>query len=97
MRSPDFGIVAGLAVFVLLCASLPYMSIYKRELFAILLFSHVALNPEPLKAQYHSHYIKHYSFFKFTAGSKDASQQSHNHSLYKKSAVFWTTDIDIKF
>ena len=27
MRSPDFGIVAGLAVFVLLCASLPYMSI----------------------------------------------------------------------
>ena len=28
MRSPDFGIVAGLAVFVLLCASLPYMSIY---------------------------------------------------------------------
>lgn len=28
LRSPDFGIVAGLAVFVLLCASLPYMSIY---------------------------------------------------------------------
>ena len=27
LRSPDFGIVAGLAVFVLLCASLPYMSI----------------------------------------------------------------------
>ena len=27
MRSPDFGIVAGLAVFVLLYASLPYMSI----------------------------------------------------------------------
>lgn len=38
LRSPDFGIVAGLAVFVLLCASLPYMSIYTRELFAILLF-----------------------------------------------------------
>ena len=30
MRSPDFGIVAGLAVFVLLCASLPYMSIPAR-------------------------------------------------------------------
>ena len=29
MRSPDFGIVAGLAVFVLLCASLPYMSILR--------------------------------------------------------------------
>ena len=28
MRSPDFGIVAGLAILVLLCASLPYMSIY---------------------------------------------------------------------
>ena len=27
MRSPDFGIVAGLAILVLLCASLPYMSI----------------------------------------------------------------------
>ena len=31
MRSPDFGIVAGLAVFVLLCASLPYMSIVSRD------------------------------------------------------------------
>ena len=28
MRSPDFGIVAGLAILVLLCASLPYMSIH---------------------------------------------------------------------
>ena len=27
LRSPDFGIVAGLAILVLLCASLPYMSI----------------------------------------------------------------------
>ena len=27
MRSPDFGIVAGLAILVLLCDSLPYMSI----------------------------------------------------------------------
>ena len=30
MRSPDFGIVAGLAILVLLCASLPYMSIMSR-------------------------------------------------------------------
>ncbi len=29
MRSPDFGIVAGLAILVLLCASLPYMSIFR--------------------------------------------------------------------
>jgi len=32
LRSPDFGIVAGLAVFVLLCASLPYMSIECRDI-----------------------------------------------------------------
>ena len=85
-----------------LCQALSYSSLYTRELFAILLFSHVALNPEPLKAQYHSHYIKHYSFFKFTAGSKDASQQSHNYSLFiihytKSPPSFQTTDLDIKF
>ena len=35
MRSPDFGIVAGLAILVLLCASLPYMSICGRFLAAL--------------------------------------------------------------
>ncbi|MBE5720186.1 MAG: hypothetical protein EGR86_04195 [Ruminiclostridium sp.] len=65
----------------MLCASLPYMSIYTRELFAILLFSHVALNPEPLKAQYHSHYIKHYSFFII--------------HYTKSPPSFQTTDLDI--
>ena len=33
MRSPDFGIVAGLAILVLLCASLPYMSIISALVF----------------------------------------------------------------
>ena len=37
MRSPDFGIVAGLAVFVLLCASLPYMSISPRIIISVAL------------------------------------------------------------
>ena len=37
MRSPDFGIVAGLAVFVLLCASLPYMSIRAGVVVAVAL------------------------------------------------------------
>ena len=31
MRSPDFGIVAGLAILVLLCASLPYMRKKKKK------------------------------------------------------------------
>ena len=35
MRSPDFGIVAGLAILVLLCASLPYMSICTRVVVAV--------------------------------------------------------------
>ena len=35
LRSPDFGIVAGLAVFVLLCASLPYMSIGRGVIAAV--------------------------------------------------------------
>ena len=35
MRSPDFGIVAGLAILVLLCASLPYMSIGARVVVAV--------------------------------------------------------------
>ena len=35
MRSPDFGIVAGLAILVLLCASLPYMSICARIIIAV--------------------------------------------------------------
>ena len=35
MRSPDFGIVAGLAILVLLCASLPYMSIGRRVITAV--------------------------------------------------------------
>ena len=35
MRSPDFGIVAGLAILVLLCASLPYMSIRAGVIVAV--------------------------------------------------------------
>ena len=35
MRSPDFGIVAGLAILVLLCASLPYMSICTRVVVSV--------------------------------------------------------------
>ena len=35
MRSPDFGIVAGLAILVLLCASLPYMSIIRGIIFLL--------------------------------------------------------------
>ena len=35
LRSPDFGIVAGLAILVLLCASLPYMSICARIIIAV--------------------------------------------------------------
>ena len=35
MRSPDFGIVAGLAILVLLCASLPYMSICARIVISV--------------------------------------------------------------
>ena len=37
MRSPDFGIVAGLAILVLLCAFLPYMSICTRIIVAVTL------------------------------------------------------------
>ena len=37
LRSPDFGIVAGLAILVLLCASLPYMSICARIVVAVTL------------------------------------------------------------
>ena len=37
LRSPDFGIVAGLAILVLLCASLPYMSISAGVVLAVAL------------------------------------------------------------
>ena len=39
MRSPDFGIVAGLAILVLLCASLPYMSIVSGTVISTLIYA----------------------------------------------------------
>ena len=44
MRSPDFGIVAGLAILVLLCASLPYMSIMRGSIIGSSMVGYRALS-----------------------------------------------------